>query len=193
MFYNTNTRKYVFLDYQETYFTFKRFKSTYLASQSISSDGRARICQKRTNCCPNEIWSIMAFFIHNCWKQWCRGESTLEFSVSQMQHWFLQCCIKIAMIDTNINISNIAVILTEMEKTYNKARAHLGAWEISTQNMCKKCSKPFKSEQKCQKLHKKRQTTLKNGWKKQTKNSTPVNKLAQTASTASAPFSISAF
>ena len=33
--------------------------------------------------------------------------------------------------------------------------AQLGAWKISTQNMCEKCSKPLKSEQKCQKLQKK--------------------------------------
>ena len=42
-----------------------------------------------------------------------------------------------------------------MEKANKIARAQLGAWKISTQNMCEKCSKPFKNEQKCQKLHKK--------------------------------------
>ena len=52
-----------------------------------------------------------------------------------------------------------------MEKAYKIVRAQLGAWKISTLNMCEKCSKPFKSEQKCskpfkseqkcQKLHKK--------------------------------------
>ena len=44
---------------------------------------------------------------------------------------------------------------SEMEKAYKIAQAQLGAWKISTQNMCENCSKPFKSEQNCQKLHKK--------------------------------------
>ena len=42
-----------------------------------------------------------------------------------------------------------------MGKAYKIARAQLGAWKISTQNMCEKYSKPFKNDQKCQKLHKK--------------------------------------
>ena len=56
---------------------------------------------------------------------------------------------------------------TEMEKAYKIARAQLGAWKICTQNMCEKCSKPFKSEKKMPKIAQKRQTTLKNAGKKQ--------------------------
>ena len=44
---------------------------------------------------------------------------------------------------------------SEMEKAYKIAQAQLGAWKISTQNMCEKCSKLFKNQQKKQKLHKK--------------------------------------
>ena len=50
---------------------------------------------------------------------------------------------------------------SEMEKAYKIALAKLRAWQISTQNMCKKQSKLCKNEQNCKKLHTKGQKPFK--------------------------------
>ena len=54
-----------------------------------------------------------------------------------------------------------AVEKWEMEKAYKIALSKLCALKINTQNMCKKCSKSCKNEQKFQKLHKKGNKKLK--------------------------------
>ena len=86
---------------------------------------------------------------------WCRAENRAGAVTSRRAALRVSC--------KRLGASYLA---PEMEKAYKIARGQFGAWKISTQNMCKKCSKPFRSEQKCQKLHTKRQTTLKNAWQK---------------------------
>ena len=49
---------------------------------------------------------------------------------------------------------------TEMEKAYKIAQAKLQVWNISTQNMCKRCPKIVQNLKKCPKLHKNGQKPL---------------------------------